>query len=132
MIKNKKNIIIISILILVVLYGLTYIPHRISHIKPNEVSKINIRCGYNGDYIEITKKSDIEHIINNLNSVTFKKDKPSFFYMGYSFNLKIYNNKQRVIKKLIINSEETIRYKGFFHRAKKNKIDYEYIKNLFE
>ena len=43
--------------------------------------------------MEITDESNIKHIINNLNEVTFQKGKSSFGYMGFSFNTTIFDKK---------------------------------------
>ncbi|OLS40435.1 hypothetical protein [Bacillus sp. MRMR6] len=123
---------LIAIPFLIILgFGLTYIPHQVVNIHPSEVSKITVFDGNTGYDMEITHQSDIQHMINNLNKVTFQKGKPSVGYMGFSFSTAIYNHKGKVIKELIINSPETIRYKGFFYKDKNHSIDYEYIEYLF-
>jgi hypothetical protein len=81
--------------------------------------------------MEITRKSDIAHIIENLKGVTFQKDKLAFG-MGFSFRTTIYDNKGRSITKLIINSKDTIRYNGFSYKAKVSLIDYDFIQKLFD
>jgi hypothetical protein len=127
--KYKKTLIFVGILAaLALLYGLTYIPHTIVNIKPDKVSSIKIFDGNTGFETEITDKIAIQYIINNLNDVTFQKDKWAFLYMGYSFRTTIYNDQGKPVKQLIINSADTIRYKGFFYKAKGNQIDYEYIR----
>lgn len=128
----KKRIFLGVLIFVLVLFGLTYIPHPVVSLSPSKVSKITVFNGSTGYEIEITDETDIRYIINNLNDVTFQKGKTSFGYMGYSFDTTIYNQKGKPVKKLIINSEDTIRYKGFFYTAKQNEIDYEYINRLFD
>jgi hypothetical protein len=129
---RRLKIVLIAIPFLIILgFGLTYIPHQVVSIHPSEVSKITVFDGNTGYDMEITHQSDIQHIINNLNQVTFQKGKPSVGYMGFSFSTRIYNHNGKVIKELIINSTDTIRYKGFFYRDKYHSIDYKYIENLF-
>ncbi|MGZ9583747.1 hypothetical protein [Paenibacillus marinisediminis] len=133
--RNKKRIrmfLLLAPLFLVLFYGLTYIPHELIKFKPTEVSRISVFDGNTGYQIEITDPIDIQHMINNLREVKFQKGKLSFGYMGYSFKTTIYNQKGKPIKKLTINSPDTIRYNGFFYTANENKIDYEYIKDLFK
>ncbi|SCY56600.1 hypothetical protein [Alkaliphilus peptidifermentans] len=130
--KRKKLALIIGIILLLITgYGLTYIPRSIINIKSTEVTKLTVFNGNSGSQIEITNRTDIDYIINNLNDVQFQKGKVAIGYMGYSFNTTIYDKKGKSIKNLIINSEKTIRYKGFFYEAKTNLIDYHYIENLF-
>ncbi|ADU28785.1 hypothetical protein [Evansella cellulosilytica] len=130
-VKNKKVLLLVPF-ILVFTFALTYIPHSVVSMNPSGVSKITIFDGNTGSETVITEKDHIEYIITDLSDVTFQKGKSSFGYMGYSFNTKIYNEKGKVVKELIINSEDTIRYKGFFYTAKDELIDYDYIKNLVD
>ncbi|RED66179.1 hypothetical protein [Cohnella lupini] len=133
MIRYRKYLIFIGIpLILIMLYGLTYIPHKIINMEPSKVSSIIIFNGDSGYETEISDKEAIQHIINNLNGITFQKDKWAFIYTGYSFKTTIFNNKGKPIRKLTINSSDTIRYKGFFYKTRGRQIDYEYIRNLIE
>ena len=126
----KRNIFIMIPLFLLLIYGTTYLPHKMIKIKSTEVFKMSVFNGNTGNHIEITDQSDINYIINSLNDITFQKGKLAIGYMGYSFRITIYNNKGKIIEELIINSEDTIRYKGFFYKAKDNLIDYDYIDNL--
>jgi hypothetical protein len=130
--KLRTWIIVIAIVIVIaVLYGLTYIPHRLITIKAENVSSIYIFNGNTGKDIRITDKADIEHIITNLNNVIFNKGKCSIGYMGYSFRTIIYKENGKQYKQFIINSTDTVRYGGFFYTDKANSIDYGYISDLF-
>jgi hypothetical protein len=128
---TKRKWILLTIpLFLLLIFALTYIPQKVVSIDATSVSKISIFDGNSGNVIEITKPTEIHHIINNLNNVTFQKGKPSFGYSGYSFRTTIFNNKGKTIKELIINSNSTIRYKGFFYTTVDNSIDYNYIEQI--
>jgi len=76
--------------------------------------------------------NDPEHLILNLNAITFKKGKLSFGYAGYAFRVTIFDNDGKVYKELMINSNETIRYNGFFYTDELGRIDFGYIENLFK
>jgi hypothetical protein len=129
--KRKGKLIAISVtLLLLIAYSFTYFPQQVVSIEPTNVSKINVFDGSTGTDLDITNQSDIDYIITNLNEITFKKGKPSIGYMGFSFRTTIYDHKDRVIKELIINSSDTIKYKGFFYTASGNVIDYEYIEKM--
>ncbi|GAB6085077.1 hypothetical protein [Alkaliphilus crotonatoxidans] len=106
------------------------IPRPITNIKPSKVSKIEIFDGNTGKSITITNTNDIEHIINNLNSVTLKLEKISFGYMGFSLKTTIYRDDGNVYKKFIINSSNVIRKDPFFYRDSSGSIDYEYLQKL--
>ncbi|OCT16689.1 hypothetical protein A8709_08450 [Paenibacillus pectinilyticus] len=126
-----KYVLLLVLVIIVVFVGTSYLPHRLIH-KAAEVSKIIIFNGGTGVELELTNKDDIEHIINNLRGITFQKGKSSFGYMGFSFKTTVYDKKGKPVKQLIINSEDTVRYKGYFYKAKGSLIDYTYIKKKFE
>jgi len=128
--KKRKWIIIAIPLVLLLLFALTYIPHKVVNIEASKVSEITVLDGNTGNKIEVTNITDIDHIINNLNGVTFQKGKSAFGYKGYSFRTTIYDEKGKSIRELIINSNDTIIYKGFFYTVENNSIDYDYIKKL--
>ena len=108
------------------------VPSSLTNIKPYDVSRIEIFDGNTGTAITITKISDIEHIINNLNSVTLKKEKVSLGRMGYSFETTIYRANGKVYRKFIINSTDTIRNDPFFYKDSLSSIDYAYIRDLIK
>ncbi|MFS0823871.1 hypothetical protein [Bacillus sp. 1P02SD] len=122
-----KTILIVIPLLLVLLYSFTYVPHKLFDINPSDVSKIHIVDGNSGYRFDITSEGEIHRIIKNLNEVTFKKGKLSAGYMGYRFNTTIYDKKGEPIKELIINSSDTIRYKGFFYTTTEIPLEYEFI-----
>ncbi|WP_456270972.1 hypothetical protein [Bacillus sp. AK031] len=128
--KRKWLIIAAIPSVLLLIFALTFIPHKFMNIDPSDVSKITVFDGNTGFETEITDRESIRHIINNLNAVTTQKGKPSFGYMGYSFRTTIFNQEGQRLKEFIINSDDTIRYRGFFHRAVHHSIDYEYIERL--
>lgn len=126
--KLLKVALIISILITI--FILTFIPHKLVNIQSQDVSSVYIFCGRNGKHIEITDRNTISHIIDNLDSVTFPKDSFANFRMGYAYRITIYTHKYIPYRKLIINSDTNVRYWGFFYEAKNKKIDYEFIQSL--
>lgn len=128
--KRIKLIIVAIPLALLLLFASTYIPHKVIRIEPSVVSKITVFDGSTGKEVEIIKEPDIDHIVSNLKQVTFQKGKPSFFYMGYSFRTTFTDKNGKTIKEIIINSNDRIRYSGFFYRAVDNSIDYDYIERL--
>jgi len=64
------------------------------------VSSIYIFDGHTGKSITIIDRNDIEHIIENLNSITLRKDKWSLFYMGFGFRTTIFKKDGGVYKKI--------------------------------
>ncbi len=128
--RKKKRQVLLVAMIIAICYGLTYVPRKIVAIESSKVSSIKIFDGNTGRTITITDRESIDHIIDNLKNIKFRKDKWSFGYMGYSFNTTIYKSDGTVYKEFIINSTDTIRRDPFFYRDSAGSIDYEYIKNL--
>lgn len=128
--KKRKWIMIAIPVLLLLTFALTFVPHKVVDIDPARVSKIIVFNGNTGYEDIITGREEIKHIIANLNKVTFQKGKPSFGVMGYSFKTTFFDHSGDSIKQLTINSEDTIRYHGFFYRAVDDPIDYSYIEGL--
>ncbi len=107
-------------------------PCSITDIAHSDVSKINIFDGNTGNSITITNATDIEHIIQNLNMISLRKEKISIGYTGYSYRTTVYKINGDVYKKFIINSGDTIRMDPFFYRDSSESIDYKFIQELFD
>lgn len=130
--KNIFLIIIITIIAIVMLYLITYIPHKIITINSTEVSRIEIFDGGKGNGLTITDKKEIEHIITNLNNATFYKGKSCVDYNGVRFCITVYKNNGKKYKEFVINSNSTIRYNDFFYIDKSSSIDYDYLNELLK
>lgn len=130
---KKKELLVYTItliLVITVCFELTYIPRKIINIDPSKVSYITIHDGNTGKFIKIIKRDNINHIINNLSKILFKKDKCSLGYVGCSFNTTIYEDNGKVYKEFYINSNDTVRKDPYFYRDDKRSIDYDYIESL--
>lgn len=132
--SRKKLIRILCVTTVIIISGLIWwnVTSSITNIAPSEVSKIEIFDGNTGEITKITDETEIKHIIENLNSVSIKKERISLGYMGYSFRTTIYKSNGVVYKKFIINSSNTIRKDPFFYRDSLNSIDYNYIQELID
>lgn len=113
------------------IFALTYIPRRIVNIEPDEVTKIEVFNGSSGEALTITEPSEVAHIISNLNQIKFQKGRPSLFRLGYGYELVIHGEKEQKYRKLILNSNDTIRYNGFFYQDSMDRIDMDYLDNLY-
>ncbi|MTI79532.1 MAG: hypothetical protein FH758_01420 [Firmicutes bacterium] len=131
--KNKE-LIGICVIVFIIIGSLIWwnVATSIIKIPPSEVSKIEIFDGNTGKEAIITDVTDIEHIIENLNAVSIKKEKISLGYMGYSFRTTIYKTDGTVYKKFIINSSNIIRKDPFFYQVRSESIDYNYIQKLID
>lgn len=123
--RNKRKYMLMIGLVVVMLYATTFIPQRVITTSPSSVSNIHVFDGQSGYELNLSDPDDIYAVLNNLNDVTFQKGKPSFGYMGYSYRVTLYDQDGDELDEFIINSEDTLRYHGFFYTAKSGKIDYD-------
>ena len=134
----KKRVAIFAS-IAVILLGILIIwyntPIDLPDLDPNEVMEIEVFNGNTGNATHIADKSQIENIIDNLNSVKMKREKPSVGYMGYNFKITIYLSDGSVAggwNQFIINSSDTIRKDPFFYTVVEGNIDYDYIDGIVD
>jgi hypothetical protein len=131
--KSKKILLgILCVIAAIFIGGLIWWNREssIMNISSEKVSKIEIFDGGTGKEITITDSANIKQIVDNLNSVSLKKDKLSLGYIGYSFRTTIYKANGNVYKQFMINSNNTIRKAPFFYRDSSESIDYDYLKAL--
>lgn len=134
--KELRKKILIAICAVVVItiaaFGATYIPHKIIAIKPSEVASILIQSGNTGKRVSISDKDSIQHIIENLNGITFSKNKMSFFMVGWSLSIQINKQDGKPYKELVIDGTSQVRYAGFFYKDSTGSIDYNYMMNFIK
>lgn len=135
-IKNKP-LIFLLVIIVVLISGVVWYNSSLKLLKLNsdDVSEISIFDGNTGTSLNITEKSDVAHIIKNLNTVKLKKGKLSIGSTGYSFKMTIYltnGNEANGWNNFIINSKDTIRKDPFFYNVVEGSIDYQYIDKLIQ
>ncbi|MCI1960064.1 MAG: hypothetical protein LKJ25_10630 [Clostridia bacterium] len=133
--KHKKTFIVMIVLIFSVMCVLIWrkSPNRfLKNISSSDVSYIEIFNGGTGNSIKVSDENDIEYIIDNIKGIKFYKRKMSAGYMGYRFRISFYNNDNKQLAVLIINSENTLRKDPFFYNDKTSSLCYKYINNLFD
>ncbi|WKA57055.1 hypothetical protein QWY16_11105 [Planococcus shenhongbingii] len=128
--NTRKWLVIAVPFLLLLAFAWTYIPQKVVSIEPANVSKIAVFDENSMKLMEITKKKDINHLVDNLNKVTLQKGTPSIGYIKFSYRTVFFDDEGKEIKDLTINSRDTIKYKGFFYRSEDHLIDYDYIEEL--
>lgn len=132
---NKKTLIIASIAFVVLVAG-AFIWYNVANSKlkfsidQSKVSTIEIFNGSNGKKYKITEQSNIQHIVKNLNSITFIKGESTRNYNGFTFSTVIMDKGGNELWKGSINSINNIIYKDYFYNDNNSSIDFNYIKNL--
>ena len=95
-----------------------------------EIDKITIFNGNTGKLTTIIDKKEINSIAKEFNDVAFLKKGFALGRIGYSLNINYYDKSGKNTKKIIVNSEDTIRYRGFFYEPQNSNINFEYLNNL--
>lgn len=134
--KKKIAIWVSAIIILLAGVAVWYqAPIDLMDLDHNGVKEIAVFNGNTGKTTHITDREQIQHIVENLNAVEVKREKPSFGYAGYSFKLTVYlsdGSEADGWNHFIINAEDTIRKDPFFYSVSKGKIDYSYMESIVE
>lgn len=124
----KKWIIGFAVVMVVFIYVMNSRTVKLVKVTPEEVSRIVVLHERDGEELEITDREKIEHIIENLRSIKFKKG-GSQGELAYSMKIFIYNQDGKRVNRFIILGRNAIWYKGF-RVAENNKIDSNYIRDL--
>jgi hypothetical protein len=93
------------------------------------VSSITVFDGNTGNGFVIEDESEIQYIVENIQSIAMTRWKVSVNYMGYSFRMKFYDNSGKEIDSFIINSTDTIRDDPFFY-CSNGDLCFDYLKEL--
>lgn len=135
--KNAKMarytilVFLICLIGVLIWYGM---PVKALDVDPDSVAYISIFDGNQGRQVEVTDADQIRRIVENLDSVTLRRGKPSIGYTGYRFRAEVYTYSGNDVKRaarFIINTAESIRKDPFFYRVEDGKIDFDSIEALF-
>ncbi len=97
------------------------------------VTKISVFSGSTGKSVEITDEETIAHITDNINSLTFVKNKSSKNYNGFTYSITWYDADNEKTYALTIMGKNAISYDDYFYNISDSNtsIDVEYIDSLF-
>jgi hypothetical protein len=98
-------------------------------VEPSNVSSISVFDGNTGNGFVIEDESEIQYIVENIQSFAMTREKVSVGYSGYSFRMNFYDNSGKEIDSFIINSTTTIRDDPFFYRCD-GDLCFDYLKEL--
>jgi hypothetical protein len=93
------------------------------------VKSISVFDGNNGNGFAIEDESEIQYIVENIQSIAMTREKVSVGYSGYTFRMKFYDSNGNEMDGFIINSSNTIRNDPFFYRCN-GDLCFDYIKEL--
>lgn len=96
---------------------------------PIDIEHIEVFDGTTGKQFTITNRDEIEYILHNIQSQTFRRGKISSGYNGFSFSMSFYAYDTVLIDSFIINSDTTIRKDPFFYHCS-GGLCYDYLAEL--
>jgi hypothetical protein len=98
-------------------------------IEPSDVKSISVFDGSSGNGFVIDDGSEIQYIVENIQSTPMTRGKVSLGYSGYSFRMKFYDTGGKEIDSFIINHATTIRDDPFFYRCS-GGLCFDYLREL--
>jgi hypothetical protein len=101
----------------------------LSRVDPSNVKSISVFDGNNGNGFVIEDESEIQYIVENIQSIAMTREKVSVGYSGYTFRMKFYDSNGNEMDSFIINSANTIRDDPFFYRCN-GDLCFDYLKEL--
>lgn len=130
---NKKRailLVLVIILMFIVIISINFfVPKKIMKVD-EQIDKITIFNGNTGKLTTIIDQKEINSIVKEFNDVAFLKKGFALGRIGYSLNIIYYDKSGKNTKKIIVNSEDTIRYRGFFYEPQNSNINFEYLNKL--
>lgn len=132
--KKRIAILLAAVVIILIGFAVWYrVPIDLTDLDPDDVMEIIVFNGNTGNATHITDTEQIQHIIENLNSVEIQRSGLSVGYSGYSFKTTIYlsdGNEAGGWNNFVINSDTTIRKDPFFYSVTEGTLDYSYIESI--
>lgn len=129
---KKRGFILLSVgivLMLIVISINFVVPKKIMKID-EEIDKITIFNGNTGKLTTISEDKEINTIIEKFSDIAFLKKGVAIGTIGYNLDIIYYDKSGKKAKEFIVNSEDTIRYRGFFYEPQNSDIDYDYLSNM--
>ena len=117
----KKNVVsgILAALVVVIVSAAIWWNSPTYFLKrttPEDISKIEVFNGNNGDSFEVIDSEDISFIVEHIQQVPMKKEKIAMG-MGTTYNLRFYDESGEEKEFFIINSKNSIRDGVMFYQC---------------
>ena len=95
-----------------------------------DVAKIELLDGNNGDLVEITDEETISYIADDINEMLFKRGMPTGVSGGWSYWIKWYDASGKEIDSLMLVSDNQIREEDYFYESTNGTFDIEFFDEL--
>jgi hypothetical protein len=97
--------------------------------NPNNVTKVELLNGTDGNWFEIIDSDDIQTLLRFFNGNSFTKGKSSSDSTGWRYRLKFYNY-DNLLEEITVMTETQIAYEGYFYQADNDCIDTAFLNEL--
>ncbi len=127
---------ILPAIVLAVWLWYTHPVHFLKKLDADEVKTIVLFDGNTGYEMELTDRSEIENVIDNIQGFTFQRvrgiDGISVVEMGYRFRLIFSDGEGSELARIIIDSDDTVRQDPFYYTIAKGdgKLCYDHLWKL--
>ena len=98
--------------------------------SPQDVGCIVVFNGSTGIRFTISDVTEVETVVENLKSVTAKRDGISVNYDGFAYQLTIMDAKGKTVDTLIVNGADSLRRDPFFYEITNGSLCYELLHTL--
>lgn len=117
--KKKVSISIWLVTIIIIAGFITWmVPSNfLKGIQSENIAMISVRDGSTGNNFDIVNQEDIEFIVGEIQSQSFKKDGISMFLMGTLYTMRFFDSNSKLIAEFILNSDDRIRKDPFFYKT---------------
>ena len=117
--KEKNLLSIATVVVVIILSALVWWltpKYFLEDVKSDDIASIEVFNGSDGNQFIISEPDDISFIIDNIKTVSLKKDRISMG-MGTTYNLSFLNTDGKEIDKFIIMTSSTIRKGIIFYEC---------------
>lgn len=131
--KYTGWLVLAAVLVLVfVLAGLIWFePVQMISVSPEEVRYIHDFDRTCGIQVDITDRTQIQHIVENLSGIVFQREKIAAGF-GLSHDLAFYDENNKVIAQFVVQTTDQVKRGMFFYIDKTNSIDSAYLDKIIE
>lgn len=131
--KYTGWLVLAAVIVLVfVLAGLIWFePVQMISVSPEEVSYIHDFDRTRGIQVDITDRTQIKHIVENLSGIVFQREKIAAGF-GLSHDLTFYGENNKVLATFVVQTTDKVKRGMFFYIDKTNSIDCAYLDEIIE
>ena len=98
--------------------------------SPQDIGCIVVFNGSTGTRFTVSDATEVETIVENLKSVTAKRNGISVNYDGFAYQLTIMDSKGKTVDTIIVNGTDSLRRDPFFYEITDGSLCYDLLQSL--